>query len=95
MIFIDEEKKKEIDKLQFQSLTRRQFKLALLDQNLLSKLEQEVEKIEDSTVKTRIEIEYADSEKFERTNESVVYMFRLLKLTQTKIDKFWTYAMSL
>lgn len=95
MIYIDEDKKKEIDSKQFSSLTRRQFKLALLDNDLLETVEQTITSIEDPALKTRIEIEYNESEKFERTNDSVKYMLSILNLTDEQVDDMWRYAMTL
>ncbi|MCU4483633.1 hypothetical protein [Acinetobacter ursingii] len=95
MIYIDEQKKKEIDNKQFAALTRRQFKLALLQNNLLETVEQSIAGIEDQALKTRIEIEYNESEKFERTNDSVKYMLSILNLTNEQVDEMWRYAMTL
>lgn len=95
MIYIDQEKKKEIDSQQFLALTRRQFKLALLQNNLLETVEQSIAGIEDQALKTRIEIEYNESEKFERTNDSVKYMLSILNLTNEQVDEMWRYAMTL
>ena len=80
---------------QFISLTRRQFKLALLENGLLDTVEQMIESIEDPTIKARIKIEYIESERFERTNESVQYMLGVLDLTSDQVDEMWRYAMTL
>lgn len=80
---------------QFISLTRRQFKLALLENGLLDTVEQMIESIEDPTVKARIQIEYSESERFERTNDSVKYMLGVLDLTSDQVDDMWRYAMTL
>jgi hypothetical protein len=80
---------------QFISLTRRQFKLALLENGLLATVEQMIESIEDPTVKARIQIEYSESERFERSNESVQYMLEALDLTTNQVDEMWRYAMTL
>ena len=80
---------------QFTPLTRRQFKLALLENGLLSTVEQMIESIEDPTVKARIKIEYIESERFERSNESVQYMLEALDLTTNQVDEMWRYAMTL
>ena len=80
---------------QFISLTRRQFKLALLENGLLDTVEQMIESIEDPTVKARIKIEYIESERFERSNESVQYMLEALDLTTNQVDEMWRYAMTL
>ncbi|MDN5621799.1 MAG: hypothetical protein L0G96_01590 [Acinetobacter sp.] len=80
---------------QFISLTRRQFKLALLENGLLATVEQMIESIEDPTIKARIKIEYIESERFERTNDSVKYMLGVLDLTSDQVDDMWRYAMTL
>ena len=77
------------------SLTRRQFKLALLENGLLNTVEQMIESIEDPTIKARILIEYSESERFERSNESVQYMLGVLNLTSDQVDEMWRFAMTL
>lgn len=87
---------KEAERLkQFTPLTRRQFKLALLENSLLETVEQTIAAIEDPTLKTRIQIEYNESERFERSNESVQYMLGLLSLTAEQVDEMWLYAATL
>ena len=54
-----------------------------------------IESIEDPTVKARIQIEYSESERFERTNQSVQYMLGVLGLTSDQMDEMWRYAMML
>ena len=77
------------------SLSRRQFKLALLENGLLNTVEQMIESIEDPTVKARIQIEYSESERFERSNESVQYMLGVLNLNSDQVDDMWHFAMTL
>lgn len=93
--YLSDEEKEQLRLAQFQSLTRRQFKLALLENNLLETVEQTINAIEDPIMKTRIQIEYNESERFERINESVQYMLGFLNLTAEQVDEMWTYAMSL
>ena len=62
-------------------LTRRQFRLALLDVGLLDDLETAISNIEDTTEKKRIEIEYTESTKFVRTSEIVKTIFALINQT--------------
>lgn len=76
-------------------LTRRQFKLALLEHNLLETTEQAIDEVPDKTLKMRIQIEYSESERFERSNESVQYMLNTLNLTETQVDEMWLYALKL
>lgn len=93
--YLSDEEKEQLRLAQFQSLTRRQFKLALLENNLLETVEQTINTIEDPTLKTRIQIEYNESERFERTNESVQYMLGFLNLTAEQVDEMWFYASTL
>ncbi|MDH0657626.1 hypothetical protein N5D11_16195 [Acinetobacter johnsonii] len=94
-IIVDADRAAILKRQQLSSLTRRQFKLALLENGLLSTVEQIIESIEDPTVKARIQIEYSESERFERTNDSVKYMLGVLNLTSDKVDEMWRYAMTL
>lgn len=90
----DDEKEAERLK-QFASLTRRQFKLTLLENGLLETIESKINQIEDPKQKSRIQIEYLESEKFERQSESVIYMINMLELTVEQVDQMWLHAMSL
>lgn len=92
--YLSDEEKEQLRLAEFKALTRRQFKLTLLQYELLEPLEQAIAIIEDQTLKTRIQIEYNESEKFERTNESVKYMLSLLERSDDEIDEMWRYAMS-
>lgn len=76
-------------------LTRRQFRLALLDVRLLDDLETAISNIEDTTEKRRIEIEYTESDKFARTSESVKTMFALINQTEEQINELWEKALAL
>ncbi len=76
-------------------LTRRQFKLALLENGLLDLIEQRINAIEDQQMRTRIQIEYTESVNFERKSESVLYMATLLGLNEEQFDEMWIYAMTL
>ena len=93
--YLSDEEKEQLRLNQFKPLTRRQFKLALLENNLLATVEQMIDSIADQTLKTRIQIEYSESERFERTNDSVKYMLGVLDLTSDQVDELWRYAMTL
>ncbi|MEG0347227.1 MAG: hypothetical protein RR605_04165 [Acinetobacter sp.] len=93
--YLSEEEKEQLRLMQFKPLTRRQFKLVLLKNGLLETVEQLIGSIEDPSVKTRIQIEYGEAERFERSNESVKYMLGLLDLTSEQVDEMWRYAMTL
>lgn len=93
--YLSDEEKEFLRLSRFIALTRRQFKLALLENGLLETVEQMIESIADPTVKARIEIEYSESERFERTNQSVQYILGVLDLTSDQVDEMWHYAMTL
>ena len=76
-------------------LTRRQFRLALLDVGLLDDLEATISNIEDTAEKRRIDIEYTESDKFARTSESVKTMFALINQTEDQINELWEKALAL
>jgi len=95
MIKINQDKLAEIQRNSMQTLTRRQFKLTLLENDLIQVVESAIESIADQKLKTRIQIEYTESEKFERTSESVKYMLQLMNLTDEQADTLWLQAMTL
>ena len=76
-------------------LTRRQFRLALLDVGLLDDLEAAISNIEDTAEKRRIDIEYTESDKFARTSEIVKIMFTLINQTEDQINELWEKALAL
>ena len=75
-------------------LTRRQFKLALLENDLLEKVESTIDNIPDVLLRKRLQIEYSESDEFQRQSESVIAMFNLLELNDDQLDKFWLQAMA-
>ena len=93
--YLSEEEKERLRLLQFKPLTRRQFKLALLENGLLETVEHMISGIEDPSIKARIQIEYSESERFERSNQSVQYMLGVLDLTSDQVDEMWRYAITL
>ena len=94
-IIVDADRAAILKRQQLSSLTRRQFKLALLENGLIEAIEQMIGAIEDLTLKSRIQIEYSESERFERTNDSVQYMLGVLELTSEQVDEMWRHAMTL
>lgn len=94
-IIVDADRATILKRQQLSSLTRRQFKLALLENGLLENIEQMIGAIEDPSLKSRIQIEYSESERFERTNDSVQYMLGVLNLSSEQVDEMWRYAMTL
>lgn len=76
-------------------LTRRQFKLALLENGLLDQIENSISAIEDDQTRARIQIEYTEATEFHRMSDSVMYMCQLLNLTGDQVDQMWKQALSL
>jgi len=76
-------------------LTRRQFKLALLENNLLEQVETLINSVEDATQRTRLKIEYSESTEFQRTSNSVKYMCNLLGLTEEQVNQMWEQGLTL
>lgn len=76
-------------------LSRKQFKLVLLDSGLLDDLELAISNIENTLEKKRIEIEYTESTEFVRTSESVKTMFALINQTEEQINELWEKALAL
>ena len=76
-------------------LTRRQFKLVLLDNDLLGDLETAISNIEDKTTKTRMQIEYTEATEFKRNSESLLFMCQLLNLSEEQINTMWEKALTL
>ena len=76
-------------------LSRKQFKLVLLDKGLLDDLELAISNIETTLEKKRIEIEYTESTEFARTSESVKTMFALINQTEEQINELWEKALAL
>ena len=76
-------------------LSRKQFKLVLLDKGLLDDLELAISDTETTLEKKRIEIEYTESTEFVRTSESVKTMFALINQTEEQINELWEKALAL
>ena len=76
-------------------LTRRQFKLALLANNLLDVIDNTIASIADPLVKAHITIEYTESTEFVRTSDSVKYVLNILGLTEEQANTIWEQALTL
>lgn len=77
------------------ALTRRQFKLVLMQKDLLDDIETAIAGITDAALKARIQIEYNEATEFVRTSDSVSYMCELLGLTDEQINTMWAHALTL
>lgn len=93
--YMTDEEKRAFYLASLRPLTRRQFKLGLLEAGLLDQIENSISTIEDSNMRTRIQIEYAEATEFHRTSDSVAYMCQLLGLTDEQVDQMWEHALTL
>lgn len=75
-------------------LTRRQFKLALLDVGLLDNINDHISTIEDDLLRKKIQIEYEESTEFVRTSESVLKMCEILNIPNEEVDALWERALT-
>ena len=75
-------------------LTRRQFKLTLLDNNILEQVEYALDGITDPYLKMRVKIEYDESPVFLRNSNTIMYMAILLNLSSEHLDALWAYGLS-
>lgn len=93
--YLIEEQKYNIYLNSLKPLTRRQFKLVLLEDNLLDELELAINNIEDKTTRTRMQIEYTESTEFKRDSESTLFMCQLLNLSEEQINTMWEQGLTL
>lgn len=93
--YLTEQQKYELYLASLSPLTRRQFKLALLENNLLETIETTINSIEDVALRTRIQIEYTEASEFRRTSESIAYICQLLGLNEQQINSMWEHATTL
>ena len=93
--YLSEEEKRNIFLSTLTPLTRRQFKLALLENDLLDRVESTIDTIPDSLLRKRLQIEYTESDEFQRQSESVIAMCNLLELKEEEVDSLWQQAMTL
>lgn len=81
--------------VQLKPLTNRQFKLALLNAELIDSVEAKINTIEDPVLKRRIQIEYEYATAFERNSESIAMMIELLGISSSEVDQMWISALSI
>ena len=75
-------------------LTRRQFKLTLLNEGLLQQVEIGINNIEDATERARMQIEYTEANEFHRTSEAVATMITLLGSNEDQVNTMWEKALT-
>lgn len=73
-------------------LTRRQFMLMLIDNDLDDDIETAIGSLEDTKQRKKLLIEYREAQFFRRLGEAEIQIFELLKLDETKINEMWEAA---
>lgn len=76
-------------------LTRRQFKLTLLNHNLLDKVSVAIDTIEDPVLKMRAKIEFEDSTTFERLDPTLAGLYKAMGLKESQVDSLWEEGLKL
>lgn len=76
-------------------LSRRQFKLILGDNNLLDAVTAAIASISDPALKMRATIEWEDSGEFDRLNPTLMKLYDLMGLKESKVDSLWEAALKL
>ena len=93
--YLTEDQKYNIYLNSLKPLTRRQFKLVLLENGLLEQVETTLNSIQDVTQRVRLQIEYSEATEFQRTSDSVKYMYNLLGSTEEQINQIWEQGLTL
>ena len=93
--YMSDEEKRAFYLASLRPLTRRQFKLTLLENGLLDQIENSISAIEDDQTRALIQIEYTEATEFHRTSDSAAYMCQLLGLTDEQVDQMWEHALTL
>ena len=70
-------------------LTRRQFKLVLLESNLLDQVEMAINSIPDASTRMQAQIEFEDSTMFERLNPTLLLLYKAMGISESKLDSMW------
>ena len=76
-------------------LTRRQFMLTLVEYGLDDDIAAAINAIEDEKQRKIINIEFNNSQTFERFSDSVLFMCQLLNLTDEQVNQMWEQGLEL
>lgn len=74
-------------------ITRRQFRLALFDEDLLSTVEHSIDNIGDSALRERVQIEYRDADYIDRTSPTVALMASFIGFDDEQVNLLWEKAL--
>lgn len=93
--YLNDDERLALHTVSLKPLTRRQFKLALLANNMLDQIDTAIAAIEDNYIRSVIHIEYTEGTEFHRQSESVIAMCELLQLDEKQVNEMWEYALTL
>ncbi len=93
--YLTEDQKNAVYVASLRPLTRRQFMLTLVEYGLDDDIAAAINAIEDEKQRKIINIEFNNSQTFERFSDSVLFMCSLLGLEETRVNELWEYGMRL
>lgn len=95
LLYMTPEQQREQYLFTLKPLSRRQFKLILLQHGLLDKVTAAIANISDNDLRARMQIEYEDSVTFERGNATLAQLYKVMGLKESQVDRMWEEAMKL
>ena len=93
--YLNDEEKNLIYLQSLRPLTRRQFMLALVENELDEAVETAIGNIEDAKQRKQMSIEYKDAQTFERFSASIMTMATLINLDEESLNSMWEKALTL
>ena len=76
-------------------LSQYQFRMCLINNNMLDKITTEINNIADATIKLKVETAFNYAQYFSRTDALVEYMISLLNLTNDQVNTIWQEALTI
>lgn len=93
--YLSETEKYEIYLNSLWPLTRRQFMHTLVQYEVEDELVNAINNIEDVKQRKMIKIDFETSQNFERLSESILFIFNLLNIEESKVNSMWEYGLSI
>lgn len=93
--YLSDEEKNLIYLQSLRPLTRRQFMLALVENDLDEAVETAIGNIQDAKQRKQMSIEYKDAQTFERFSASILTMATLINLDDESLNSMWEKALTL
>ncbi|BAP37725.1 hypothetical protein AS4_27850 [Acinetobacter guillouiae] len=93
--YLNDEEKNLIYLQSLRPLTRRQFMLALVENDLDEAVETAIGNIQDAKQRKQMSIEYNDAQTFERFSASIMTMATLINLDEESLNSMWEKALTL